>query len=218
MSPPVPIVHLVDDDASFLAAAARLLRAHGFEVRTFANAHDMLGESSAQTRGCVVADLRMPGASGLDLQSALARSCPGLPIVFLTGAGDIASTVRAMRGGAEDFLEKRCPEAQLVAAVRRALDRDARTRPERDRVQALRARFEALSAREREVLAQVVRGRMNKQIAADLGIHERTVKLHRTSITTKLQVRSAAELVRLAQAAGLLDDTESDPHAFPKGQ
>lgn len=218
MNPAAAAVHLVDDDPSFLAAAARLLKAHGFPVRTFASARELLAEVSAQTRGCVVADLRMPGASGLELQDALATSCPGLPIVFLTGAGDIASTVRAMRGGAEDFLEKRCPEAQLVAAVRRALERDAQSSAERARLQALRARFEALSSREREVLSHVVRGRMNKQIAADLGIHERTVKLHRTAITTKLCVRSAAELARLAQAAGLLDGAAAGFAAFPNGQ
>lgn len=218
MNPDAAVVHLVDDDPSFLAAAARLLRAHGLPVRSFANAQDLLAEVSARTRGCVVADLRMPGMSGLELQDALARSCRGLPIVFLTGAGDIASTVRAMRSGAEDFLEKRCPEAQLVAAVRRALERDARSSAERDRLQALRARFEALSAREREVLSHVVRGRMNKQIAADLGIHERTVKLHRTAITTKLHVRSAAELARLAQTCGLFDAATADLPSFPNGQ
>lgn len=215
MTPPDPIVHLVDDDPSFLAAAARLLAAHAFAVRTFTGAQELLAQISAQTRGCVVADLRMPGASGLDLQDALARSCPGLPIVFLTGAADVPSTVQAMRGGAEDFLEKRCSQVQLVAAVQRALARDARTRAERERLQALRADFDALSAREREVLMHVVRGRMNKQIADALGIHERTVKLHRNAITTKLKVRSAVELARLAQAAGLLDSAAAD---FPKGQ
>lgn len=215
MKPPVAIVHLVDDDPSFLAATTRLLEAREFAVRAFATAQELLAQVSEETRGCVVADLRMPGASGLDLQNALARACPGLPIVFLTGAGDIASSVRAMRYGAEDFLEKRCPEAQLVEAVHRGLERNVRNRAERDRMQALRANFDTLSVREREVLTHVLRGRMNKQIAAALGIHERTVKLHRTAITTKLNVHSAVELTRLAQAAGLLDDAAGD---FPNGQ
>lgn len=215
MNPSTPVVHLVDDDRSFLAAAARLLRARGFEVLAFASAAALLARVSAETRGCVVADLRMPGGGGLELQAALARSGPMLPVVFLSGQGDIPSTVQAMRGGAEDFLEKRCPESQLVDAVQRALARDAAAHAERARVQALRCGFDKLSAREREVLMHVVRGRMNKQIAADLGIHERTVKLHRTAVTTKLGVHSAAELARLAQAAGLL---EGEAASFPNGQ
>lgn len=216
MNAPVGVVHLVDDDRAFRVAAARLLRARGFAVQDFAGAAELLTAISAETRGCVVADLRMPGMNGLELQDALARAGSNLPIVFLTGAGDIASTVRAMRSGAEDFLEKRCPEAQLAAAVQRALERDVRACAERDRRQTLRARFDALSPREREVLLHVVRGRMNKQIAADLGVHERTVKLHRTAITTKLAVHSSAELARLAQAAGVIDgDGAAD---FPNGQ
>ena len=215
MNLPVAVVHLVDDDSSFLPAAARLLRARGFPVQAFTSAAALLAQVSPETRGCVVADLHMPGASGLDLQDALARSGLALPVVFLTGQGDIASTVRAMRCGAEDFLEKRCAEGRLVEAVQRALARDAAEHAERARIQALRSAFDALTGREREVLTHVVRGRMNKQIAADLGIHERTVKLHRTAITTKLKVHSAVDLALLAQAAGLLD---TDTASFPKGQ
>ena len=150
--------------------------------------------------------------NGLDLQSALARSGNPLPLLFLTGHGDIPSTVRAMRGGAEDFLEKRAPKEKLLDAVRRALARDAREREERARQRELRARFDALSERELEVLSHVVQGRLNKQIAADLGIHERTVKLHRTAITTKLGVQSVAELTRLTEEAGIF--TASAP-TFP---
>ena len=205
MSLPVPIVHLVDDDPSFLKAIARLLQASGFDVRTFAAAAALLAQVSTETKGCVIADLRMPDMSGLELQDALSRSCPGLPVIFLTGRGDIPSTVRAMRLGAEDFLEKRAPKDQLVAAVNRALARDARARALQVQRQAARSAFDVLTERERQVLSHVVRGRMNKQIAADLAIHERTVKLHRTAITTKLNIRSAVELARLAQAAGLGD-------------
>ena len=162
----------------------------------------------------MLADVRMPGMNGLELQSALARSSNPLPILFLTGHGDIPSSVRAMRDGAEDFLEKRAAKADLLEAVKRALARDAREREARNRQRELRARFGTLTAREFEVLGHVVRGKLNKQIAGDLGIHERTVKLHRTAITTKLGVQSVAELTRLTDEAGLL--TESKP-TFPKG-
>jgi two-component system response regulator FixJ len=203
MSATEPIVHLVDDDASFLAAISRLLRASGFAVKAFSSASDFLERRDANAPGCVLADLEMPEMSGLDLQSALARTSNPLPILFLTGHGDIPSTVRAMRGGAEDFLEKRASKEKLLDAVNRALARDAREREERVRQSQLRARFDALTKRELEVLGHVVLGRLNKQIAAELYIHERTVKLHRTAITTKLHVQSAAELTRLTDEAGI---------------
>ena len=157
----------------------------------------------------MLADVQMPGMNGLELQSALAQSRNPLPILFLTGHGDIPSSVRAMRDGAEDFLEKRAPKAQLLDAVKRALARDAREREARARQREVRARFDALTTRELEVLGHVVRGRLNKQIAGDLGIHERTVKLHRTAITTKLRVQSVAELTRLTDEAGLFGTSAS---------
>ena len=210
-----PTVHIVDDDAQFLAAVSRLLRANGFAVKTFVSASDFLGQRVEQAPGCVLADVQMPGMNGLELQSAIAQSANPLPILFLTGHGDIPSSVRAMREGAEDFLEKRAPKAEILDAVKRALARDARERDERARRHELRARFDALTPREFEVLGHVVRGRLNKQIAGDLGIHERTVKLHRTAITTKLRVQSVAELTRLTEEAGLF--AASEPN-FPKGQ
>jgi FixJ family two-component response regulator len=203
MSATEPIVHLVDDDASFLTSISRLLRASGFVVKAFSSASDFLEQRDANAPGCVLADLEMPEMSGLELQSALARTSNPLPILFLTGHGDIPSTVRAMRGGAEDFLEKRASKEKLLDAVNRALARDARAREERAKQGELRTRFAALTKRELEVLRHVVLGRLNKQIAADLCIHERTVKLHRTAITTKLRVQSAAELTRLTDEAGL---------------
>ena len=209
------IVHVVDDDASFLRAVSRLLRSSGFTVKAFDSATALLAQVSPETRGCVIADLRMPGVNGLALQDALVESSLTLPVIFLTGEGDIPSSVRAMRHGAEDFLEKRVPKNQLLDAVSRALDRDVRECAERTRLQALQCAFAVLSLREREVLAHVVRGRLNKQIAADLDIHERTVKAHRTAITTKLQIRSVAELTRLAQEAGLFDAAAT---TLPKGQ
>ena len=201
-SPPAT-VFVVDDDASFLAAVSRLLRATGHPVKTFSSASEFLQSLPAAGPGCVVADLQMPGLSGLDLQAALARTNNPLPVLILTGHGDIPTSVRAMRQGAEDFLTKRAPKEALLDAVKRALARDAHERAKRTRVQGLRARFDALTEREREVLQHVLRGQLNKQIAADLGIHERTVKLHRTAITTKLGVPSVAELTRLAQESGL---------------
>ena len=148
----------------------------------------------------------MPGLSGLDLQAALAGSDNPLPVLFLTGHGDIPTSVQAMRLGAEDFLTKGAPRQALLDAVNRALARDAHERAERERLEEARARFATLTEREREVLEHVLRGQLNKQIAADLGIHERTVKLHRTAITNKVGVQSVAELTQLWMGA------------FPKGQ
>ena len=198
-----PTVHVVDDDPSFLLAIARLLRASGFRVATYSTAREFLDEGAGRDPGCVIADLHMPDIDGLQLQTALAGSPSPLPVLFLTGLADTASTVRAMRGGAEDFLEKTAERGVLLDAVRRALARDQQSREEWLERRALRARFEAISPREREVLGHVLRGRLNKQIAGDLGIHERTVKVHRKSIMTKLNVRSVAALARLSQDAGV---------------
>ena len=210
MNPSRPTVHVVDDDEYCLRATARLLVASGYEVRTHVSASNFLAQWDGEAPGCVVADLEMPGVNGLALQTALAQAPNPLPLLFLTGHGDIASTVRAMRGGAEDFVEKRAPAAVLLEAVQRALARDAQQRQARARQAALAAPFSALTAREREVLEHVVRGRLNKQIAADLGIHERTVKLHRMAMMSKLGVRSVAELTRLTYEAGLLAPLAED--------
>jgi len=201
---PLPTVFVVDDDASFLTAVSRLLRATGHPVKTFSSAAEFLQSLPAAGPGCVVVDVQMPGLSGLDLQAALTKTHNPLPVLFLTGHGDIPTSVRAMRQGAEDFLTKRAPKAELLEAVKRALARDARERSERTRVEGLRARFEALTGRDREVLQHVLRGQLNKQIAADLGIDERSVKRHRTSIMAKLQVQSVAELTHLVHEAGLV--------------
>lgn len=201
---PLPVIYIVDDDQSFLTAIARLLRAARYDVKTYSTAMEFLTDVAPDTHGCLIADLEMPGLSGLDLQDALIKAETPLPVIFLTGHGDIPSTVRAMRGGAEDFLEKRAPKEQLLDAVQRALVRDAQAREQRARIRGLRARFDAVTPREREVLAHVLQGRLNKQIAYDLAINERTVKLHRNSFMRKLQVQSVAELTRLVQDAGLL--------------
>jgi len=197
-----PTVHVVDDDPAFLQALSRLLRAHGFQVETYASAMAFLGQSRGDRPGCVITDLCMPEVDGLDLQCALGRTQEPLPVVFLTGQADMAAAVRAMRGGAEDFLEKTADKDVLFDAVRRALARDREAREERLQRQGLRNLFENISPREREVLGHVLRGRLNKQIASDLGIHERTVKVHRKAIMTKLNVRSVASLALLSQDAG----------------
>ena len=197
MNAPVPLVRIVDDDASFLNAVARMLRASGFEVKTFASAAEFLARPELDLPGCVLVDLRMPGLSGLDLQEALAKEGHKLPVIFLSGQGDIPTTVQAMRRGAEDFLTKRAPKKDLLDAVNRAIDRDARERAGRARQEALRSRFATLTPREREIVEHVVQGKLNKQIAFDLGIHERTVKLHRTALMSKLGVSSVAELTKL---------------------
>lgn len=203
MSSPSPIVYVVDDDASFLKAVSRLLHASGFDVKTFSSAVEFLASVTPEARGCVIADLKMPGVSGFDLQTALSKSSSPMPVVFLTGHGDIPTSVEAMRHGAEDFLTKRASKEALLDAVKRALARDAQARDERERRRELRARFEALTPREREVLAYVLQGKLNKQTAYDLGITDRTVKVHRRSLMDKLKVDSVAELTRLVQEAGL---------------
>jgi FixJ family two-component response regulator len=192
-----PIVRIVDDDASFLAATARMLRASGFAVRTFGSAAQFLNQAELDVPGCVLLDLQMPEINGLELQETLATLERRLPVIFLSGQGDIPASVKAMRRGAEDFLTKLAPKEALLDAVQRAFDRDARERAERARLAALHGRFAALTSRESEVLRHVVAGKLNKQIAFDLAIHERTVKLHRTAIMTKLKVTSVAELTKL---------------------
>ena len=203
-------VFIIDDDRSFLKSMSRLLSAVGYTVRAFESAEEFLKQLGPEISGCIVADLQMPGMDGLKLQQALAKTANPLPIIFLTGRGDIPSSVSAMRSGAEDFLTKRAPKEDLLAAVERALARDRIERRERGRLHDLRQRFDDLSERELEVLGHVVRGRMNKEIAADLNINERTVKLHRTNITRKLKVQSVAELTRLAGEAGLFKSQKSN--------
>jgi FixJ family two-component response regulator len=201
-------VHVVDDDTSFLPAMSRMLRAAGLPVCDFTSATEFLNQVSSETRGCIVVDLSMPEMDGLELQTALAEAGVAMPVVFLTGHGDIPSSVRAMRAGAVDFLEKTTGRDALLAAIRRALERDAVEHATRARLEEIRRLFAGLTPREREVLLEVVHGRLNKEIAARLGIHERTVKLHRTAITRKVGVHSTAQLATLAREARL-DELEA---------
>ena len=203
MPSPSSTVYIVDDDASFLKAVSRLLHASGYVVQTFASAADFFKALAPQATGCVVVDLRMPGQSGSDLQAVLAATDNPMPVVFLTGHGDIPTGVHAMRDGAVDFLTKPVKKENLFAAVERALARDAVERTQRARLRDLRGRFDQMTPREREVLTHVISGKLNKQIAFDLGASERTIKAHRASIMEKLNVNSVAELVRLTEQLGI---------------
>ncbi len=203
MTERAPVVHVVDDDDSMRTAVVRLLQAAGYQARGYGSAGEfLLGRSDRDAPGCAVLDVRMPGPSGLDLQEALARFDVPLPIVFLTGHGDIPMSVRAIKAGAVDFLTKPVSREVLLGAVRSAIARDAETRAAREVLRVLRARYESLTPREREVFTGVVAGRLNKQIAADLGTAERTIKAHRAQVMEKMQVASVAELVQAADQLG----------------
>ena len=190
-------VFVVDDDPSVLRGLERLLRAAEYGVETFASARAFLESGPVDRPGCVVVDLRMPELGGLDLQEELSRRGFPLPLIFLTGHGDVPSSVRAMKAGAIDFLSKPCDETDLLAAVERALARDAEARAERAEREAVRARFAELTPREHEVCLLVAKGLLNKQIAAELGTAEKTVKIHRGRVMEKLGADSVAALVRL---------------------
>lgn len=198
-STPPATIHIVDDDASFRTAISRLVRAGGHEVQCYPSAVEFLAATVGATPGCVLVDLHMPGLSGLELQEALAKTEHPLPVIFLTGHGDIPTSVHAMREGAEDFLTKPVKKEPFFAAIERALARDARERAARAGRREWQARYDTLTPREREVMAQVVSGKLNKQIAGDLGTVERTVKAHRAQVMEKMQVASLAELVRAAE-------------------
>lgn len=196
-------VFLVDDDDGLRRATARLLTSYGFEVCAFASAEEFLAAFDARAPGCLLLDLRMPGTSGLQLQEALAQRGAAPPIVFLTGHADVPASVMAMKRGAIDFLEKPVKEDELVAALERALELDAKRRGEREELEVLQGRYAALTPREREVLAEMIAGQLNKQAAFSLGIAERTVKLHRSRVMEKMGADSLPELVRMAGRLGL---------------
>ena len=204
-------VHLIDDDASARSSVTRLLRASGYAVRSYPSAAAFLAERTDGSAGCVVTDLEMPEINGIELQERLARADDPLPVVFLTGHGDIPSSVTAMRRGAEDFVTKTAPKEALLSAVRRALERDERERRSRTRARDLKARFGRLTPRDLEVLSHVLRGQLNKEIAADLGVDERSVKRHRTSLMRKLEVESVVELALLAREAGVAESSTAEP-------
>jgi FixJ family two-component response regulator len=193
------IVHVVDDDKAFRTAIGRALTAAGHMPRLYASANEYLDAEKADGPACVLLDLQMPGPNGLDLQMALAGRDDSHPVIFLSGQGDIASTVQAMRGGALDFLTKPVPAAVLLEAIARALERDLERQASRARITDVKERYARLTPRERQVMAGVVAGRLNKQISYGLHAAERTVKTHRARVMQKMEVRSVAELVHLAE-------------------
>ncbi|MGJ5818839.1 response regulator transcription factor [Paludibaculum fermentans] len=195
-----PIVSIVDDDISVQEALTNLLRSVGLKAQTFSNAQDFLSSQRPDAPGCLVLDVRLPGMSGLDLQLRLTEAQIGIPIIFITGHGDIRMSVRAMKAGAVDFLTKPFRAQELLDAVQESIERDRAARKQRSETAELRARYESLSSREREVMGFVVRGLLSKQIASRLGITLATVKLHRGAVMNKMRVNSLADLVRIAQA------------------
>jgi len=197
-NPSVPTVFLVDDDGPVLKAQARLLREHGFQTALFESAEDFLAQHDASAPGCLVLDINLPGLDGLALQRRLAEVGAPLPIVFLTGNGDIPKSVQAVKAGAVDFLTKPVAGATLLAAVQAAVAQDALARLARDDDRPLRKRHASLTTREREVLAGLASGKLNKQIAGELGIAEATVKFHRARLMERMQARTVAELMHLA--------------------
>jgi FixJ family two-component response regulator len=198
-----PIVFVVEDDASMCRALSNLFQSVGLQVEVFGAASEMLRSRLPDVASCLVLDVRLPGLSGLDFQAELAKANINIPIVFLTGHGDIPMTVRAMKGGAVDFLTKPFRDQDMLDAVVRAIERDRERRAADRMVRDLRALFETLSTREREVLALVSSGLMNKQIAAELGLAEITVKIHRGHIMKKMGARSLADLLRKAETLGV---------------
>jgi FixJ family two-component response regulator len=200
------LVFVVDDDESVREAISSLLRSAGLTVLTFESAQEFLRRERAEVPGCLVLDVRMPGLSGLDLQAELSRAGIRIPVIFLTGHGDIPMSVRAMKAGAVEFFTKPFHDQGLLDAVREAIGRDRAARREQAELDALRSRFDSLTPREREVMALVVRGLLNKQIAFELEISEITVKVHRHQVVKKMRAESVADLVRMAERLGISSD------------
>jgi RNA polymerase sigma factor (sigma-70 family) len=204
MTSPTPVIHIVDDDASFRNSLARLLKASGYQTALYESANAFLEKLPATGAGCILLDMQMSGLSGFQLQEQLARSGSILPIIFLTAHGDIPASVHAMRAGAEDFLPKPVSKEALFESVERALARYAERHQQQERLDAMRKLVATLTPRETEVFSLIVRGKLNKQIANELGTSERTIKAHRHAVMEKLGVRSFAEVVSIAERLGLL--------------
>jgi FixJ family two-component response regulator len=203
---PSSVVIIVDDDAAIRAALDSLFRSVGLDTRQFGSPADLLGGKLPDGPGCIVLDVRLPGVSGLDLQGQLARQGIDFPIIFMTGHGDIPMSVRAMKAGAVDFLSKPFRDQDMLDAVTAALERDTQHRSESAAKEDLRAEYETLTAREREVMGHVTAGLMNKQVAGLIGLSEITVKIHRGNVMRKMGVKSLADLVRKAEALGVFQN------------
>lgn len=204
-----PIIYVVDDDASFRRAIGRLLKASGYQTTLYESGEEFLKNPPTQGPGCILLDIRMAGLSGLELQRQLNTLGMVLPIVFLTGHGDIPTSVKAIKAGAEDFLSKPVVKETLLSSVERALARCREAEGKQDQLKTLRTLVATFTPRETEVFAMVVHGKLNKQIAYELGTSERTVKAHRHKIMEKLQVQSLAEAVSIAERLGLVTHTWS---------
>jgi len=198
-----PRVFLVDDQPAVLKALSRLMISAGFDVASFGSAQDFLDSGNANALGCLVLDLAMPGMDGMALQQALVACASTLPVIFLTGHGDIDTGVQAMKFGAADFLTKPVDGDKLLSAVRVAVERNRQTHLDRAELDDILERLANLTPRERQVLALIVEGKLNKQAAAELGTVEKTIKVHRARVMTKMKVRSLAELVRLVDRVGI---------------
>lgn len=209
------VVYLVDDDPGVLKALSRLLRTEGYAVQPFASAKEFLSAHDPLVSGCVVLDMLLPNIDGLELQQVLLASDCERFIIFVTGHGDIDTSVRAMKAGAVDFLTKPFNDEDLLAAVRKAIARDGQARRVRSELQSIRLRMNRLTPREHEVMQHVVAGRLNKQIAADLGIAEKTIKVHRARAMEKMGVASLAELVRITFEADVGAIAEDPLHGLP---
>jgi len=203
MSEEQPLVFVIDDDASVRDAIADLLRSVGLDVASFGSTQEFLQSKRPDAPGCIVLDVRLPGPSGLEFQRTLNTSNIHLPIIFISGHGDIPMSVRAMKSGAIEFLTKPVPEQELLDAIQTGIERDRARRQEAKAVAELQKRFDSLTPREREVLALVVTGRRNKQIAAQAKLSEMTVKVHRSQIMRKMRAKSLVDLVRMADALGV---------------
>ncbi len=201
MSETQPVVFVVDDDPSVLKSLRRLLAVCGFQVETFSSAQEFLTNYHDNVPGCLVLDIRLPGLDGLELQRTLADRGHSLPIIFITGHGDIPMSVQAMKAGAVDFLPKPFDDQSLIKAIEQALDKSRSDNAVRSELASIRKRLATLTPREIDVLKSVVAGKLNREIAADLGIAEKTVKVHRGRVMQKLRARSVAELVRISEKA-----------------
>jgi FixJ family two-component response regulator len=197
------IIAIVDDDASVREGLHSLIRSAGWRVETFVSAQEFLGRLGSEAPSCVILDLQLPGLSGLDLQERMAEVGLEIPIVFLTGHGNIPASVQAMKAGAVEFLTKPLDEQKLLQAIQEAIERDRRTRQQHAEVRELRERYESLTAREQQVMQEVVSGLLNKQIAAALNITEFTVKIHRGHVMRKMRAASLPDLVRMAESLGI---------------
>lgn len=207
MNDKIPIVFVVDDDKAVRKSLERLIKSVGLTVQAFSSAREFLESDPSAGPSCLVLDVRMPGLSGIDLQKELGKMGYTIPIIFITGYGDIPMSVRTMKRGATDFLTKPFNDQDLLDAIHRAIDKDKQARREQDEIGTIQQRVDSLTPREREVFSLVVTGMLNKQIAYDLGMSEKTVKVHRSRVMDKMQADSLAELVRLAYKVGIGSST-----------